>query len=154
MDEVMNQQEFARKLSKLAGGYVVDGAGTDIDATGILGRLGFARTVRRVQALGLIAGICGIGVISMNALSLSGGLPVGVVALGIALATLVLLRLLPYWTPQTALREGLLALAGYNFYDFDRFAAGIKSPLTAVNNTLLGELCMQLAKDQRHQQNR
>lgn len=152
----MNQREFARKLSILAGGSVGNGAGAgaDIDATGIMGRLGFAHTVRRVQALGLITGICGLAVISMKALSLSGALSIGVPALVIAFVTLVLLRLIPYWTPSTALRDGLLGLAGYQFNDFDRFAAGIKSPLTAVNNTLLGELCMQLAKDQRCQQRR
>jgi hypothetical protein len=145
----MDHNEFSRRLRALAKANDRDIPEVGIDRMGILGRLDFARTVRRFQAGSLIAA-CGVGSVwMMQVLSISDPLPLAGLALVNAIGCLAVLKAFPYWTPPTALREGLLALSSFEFNDWDYFVGHLASPLTAVNNTMLGALCMQVAKDQR-----
>ncbi|MPQ71477.1 hypothetical protein [Pseudomonas sp. MWU12-2323] len=147
----MDQYEFSRRLRALAGATEREYPVSEIDAMGILGRLGFARLVRRFQATMLAAGAGTLAVISMKAFPVSAPLLVAALALAHAYACIAVVRIFPYWTPPTALCEGLLALSRFEFNDWCHFDANMRNPLTTVNNTLLSDLCNQLSRDQRRQ---
>lgn len=149
MEYVMDQYEFSRRLRSLAGATEREYPVSEIDFMGILGRLGFARLVRRLQASLLAAGVGTLAVISMKALPVSAPLSIAALALAHAYACMAVVRMFPYWTPPTALCEGLLALSRFEFNDWCHFKANMRNPLTTVNNTLLYDLCNQLSRDQR-----
>jgi hypothetical protein len=145
----MDQNEFSLRLRALAGATERDFPNPEIDLMGILGRLDFARTVRRFQAAMVAAVGCVFSVITMQALSISDPLPLAGLALVDAIGSIAIMKMFPYWTPPTALREGLLALGRFEFNDWEYFVSHLSNPLTSLNNTLLGELCIHVAKDQR-----
>lgn len=145
----MDQYEFSRRLRSLAGATEREYPISEIDFRGILGRLGFARLVRRFQASTLAAGVGTLAVISLKSFPVSAPLLVAGLALAHAYAWLVVVRMFPYWTPPTALCEGLLALSRFEFNDWCHFKTNMRTPLTTVNNTLLRDLCNQLSRDQR-----
>lgn len=143
---------FTERLRALAGRQVLLNS-PSLDSFQVMGRLGFVLAVRRAQALAvaLVMVLSGIYV-----LGLVGGvsqLGMIVVALGYALAMQVVLFRFPYWSPRKPLAEGLLALSECRLNDPDRFFSHILSDLACVNNTMLSELCLQLALDQRSAQN-
>ena len=70
-------------------------------------------------------------------------------ALGMAVVSTALVRCWPYWTPSESLRAGLLALSAYPLNDFAQFMAHQRTALLVVNNTMLSDLCLQLAMDRR-----
>lgn len=145
----MDQNEFSRRLCVLAGGRAAGESAPPPDRVFILGSLGFAKAVRQAQAFALIAAIalgCYFAFVTVD--------PVGLVqkwalALGLAVASTWLVKCWPYWTPRNSLRAGLLALSAYPFNDFAQFAANQRTALLTVNNTMLSDLCLQLAMDRR-----
>lgn len=145
----VDQNEFSRRLRVLAGGCAAEESAPAPDRLFILGSLGFAKTVRQAQGCVLIAVIalgCYFAFLAFD--------PVGMVqrcgfALGLAAASTWLVKCWPYWTPRNSLRAGLLALSAYPFNDFDQFASHQRTALLTVNNTMLSDLCLQLALDRR-----
>lgn len=144
----MDQNEFSRRLRQLAGVGRHPAERSSGEYNRILGSLGLAMTVRRVQALALCLVLGWGAVVILHATDLS--LPAtGGVALLLAAAGTYGVRRFPYWTPAGALRSGLIALSTYPLNDLGSFIKNQRTDLTVVNNTLLSDLCMQLAMDRR-----
>ena len=142
----MDQHEFSRRLMQLAG------PGPDVgqplvEHSMILGRLGFACAVRRGQAVLLLIVLGILCYVSLSSVTSASGAGLWGLSLLHAGATLAVLRYWPYWTPGRPQREGLLALAQYPLNDLEQFLANQRTNLSVVNNTLLSDLCMQLALD-------
>ena len=142
----MDQHEFSRRLVQLAGpGPEVGEA--HVEHSMILGRLGFACAVRRGQAVLLLIVLGILCYLSLSSATSASGTGLWGLALLHAGATLAVLRYWPYWTPGRPLREGLMALAQYPLNDLEQFLTNQRTNLSVVNNTLLSDLCMQLALD-------
>lgn len=144
----MDQNEFSRRLRHLAGAHSHPASRSLDTYPLIIGSLGFAKAVRRTQALALSLAL-GLGAVGIL-LAVDFSMPATcLLALVLAAAGVQVVRLFPYWTPAGALREGLLALSTYQLNDLGSFMRHQRTDLTIVNNTLLSDLCMQLAMDQR-----
>lgn len=149
----MDQNEFSRRLRLLAGPNNDGPIDQTLEPyTQILGSLGLAKTARRLQAAALSV-VLGAGSIALlMSLELVSSHATWAVALALAAVTVVVVRRFPFWTPAGALRDGLVTLSRYQLNDLDAFLKHQRTNLTAVNNTLLSDLCMQLAMDRRRSQ--
>lgn len=146
---IMDQNEFSKRLRQLAGTHTKQVELSSDPYMRILGSLGFAKTVRRLQAFFLSAGLA---LIAMGAMKVLGAASIASswgMAIPLAAAGVMFVRHFPYWTPAGALRDGLETLSHYPLNDLDAFLKHQRTDLTAVNNTLLSDLCMQLALDRR-----
>lgn len=145
----MDQNEFSRRLRLLAGSQ--DRAATvSVDEyTRILGSLGFVSAVRRAQAVVLCALLMLAAFCALHSIELSSKPLAAALALSAAGVSVSILRLFPYWSPAGPLGEGLNALSRYPLNDLGEFIRNQRTDLSAVNNTLLSDLCLQLAMDSR-----
>ena len=145
----MDQNEFSRRLRLLAGADTNTVAQTIDPYMRILGSLGLVSTVRRTQAV-MLGLIMGLGfVLVLHSVDLGSKAATWVLALSLAAAGLTILRRFPYWTPADALSEGLLTLSSYPLNDLDLFIKHQRTDLRVVNNTLISDLCLQVAMDRR-----
>lgn len=145
----MDQNEFSRRLRLLAGNQSSPIDQSIDPYTRILGSLGLIKTIRRLQAMVVIAVLVMGSTAALRSVELaSTGWSWGV-ALILAAAGLVIVRRCPYWTPAGALRDGLITLSCYQLNDLGTFLQHQRTDLSTVNNTLLSDLCMQLALDRR-----
>lgn len=145
----MDQNEFSRRLLLLAGVQNPATVDTGDDYTRILGSLGLVCSLRRAQAV-LLCGLLGLGAFAaLHAIAPSSKSAVLAMALLLAGVSLVILRRFPYWTPAGPLSDGLHTLSRFTLNDLGEFIRNQRTDLSAVNNTLLNDLCMQLAMDRR-----
>jgi len=145
----MDQNEFSRRLRLLAGAETNTVAQAMDPYTRILGSLGLVSTVRRTQAV-MLGLIMGLGfVLVLHSVDLGSKAATVVLALSLAAAGLTILRRFPYWTPAGALSDGLLTLSSYPLNDLDSFIKHQRTDLRIVNNTLISDLCLQVAMDRR-----
>lgn len=145
----MDQFEFSRRLRVLAGPQNHDAIGSGDDYMLILGSLGLACTVRRVQAAILVLMLCAGSLVTLNEVALMTGVSNWGVALLQSGVSLFIVRHFPYWTPAGALRDGLTTLSRFRLNNLGEFLAHQRTDLTVVNNKLLSDLCVQLTMDRR-----
>jgi hypothetical protein len=143
----MDHIEFSRRLRVLAGNSTEGRDQGRLEVNQILGRLGFARLVRQTQAVVLALVIAGIGLYLAHSTLSSAAEFLGC-SLALAGLTIGILRRFPYRNPEKSLSEGLIALSNFELNDSSMFLGRQRTNCTAVNNTLLSDLCMQLANDQ------
>lgn len=149
----MDQNEFSRRLRLLAGPNNDGPIDQSLEPyTRILGSLGLARTARRLQAAALSLALGAGSIALLLTVELGSAHATWAVAVALAAVSVVVVRRFPYWTPAGALRDGLLTLSRYQLNDLDAFLQHQRTDLTTVNNTLLSDLCMQLAMDRRRSQ--
>lgn len=145
----MDQSEFSRRLRCLAGTHEGSAAAAVDEYTRILGSLGFVSAVRRVQAV-VVCTLSILGSVwAISSFDPHSKVSVFALVLLSAGVSVSMLRRFPYWSPAGALGEGLHALSRYPINDLDAFIRNQRTDLTAVNNTLLSDLCVQLAMDRR-----
>ena len=149
----MDQNEFSRRLRLLAGPQKRDAKDSGDDYMLILGSLGLACTVRRVQAALLVLMLCAGSLVTLNEVALMIGISKWGVALLQSGMSLFIVRHFPYWTPAGALRDGLLTLSRFRLNNLGEFIAHQRTDLHSVNNKLLSDLCVQLTMDRRRPRN-
>lgn len=149
----MNQNEFSRRLRLLAGPQGSAATVPVDEYTCILGSLGFVSAVRRAQAVVLWTLLMLAALGALHTIELSSKPLAAALALSAAGVSMSILRLFPYWSPAGPLAEGLNALSRYPLNDFGEFIRNQRTDLSAVNNTLLSDLCLQLAMDSRRVKN-
>lgn len=145
----MDQNEFSRRLRILAGPQDRAATAPVDEYTRILGSLGFVSAVRRAQAVALCALLMLAAICALHSIELSSKPLTAVLALSAAGVSVLILRVFPYWSPAGPLGEGLNALSRYPLNDLGEFIRNQRTDLSAVNNTLLSDLCLQLAMDSR-----
>lgn len=145
----MDQYEFSRRLRLLAGPQTKPVDQSMKPYTRILGSLGMANTVRRLQAVVLSAALAVSSAFVLRSADLASTTGTWGMALIFAAVGLVIVRRFPYWTPAGALHDGLITLSSYQLNDLGAFLQHQRTDLTTLNNTLLSDLCMQLAMDRR-----
>lgn len=148
-DEHMDQNELSRRLRLLAGGDVSALPQRCEGHSFILGSLGFACAVRRAQAILLMLALIVASSLAIQASGIQSQSGTWGLALFLVGVSMVIVRFFPYRTPQMALKRGLLALSQHQLNDPAAFIAHQRTRLDAVNNTLLSDLCLQLAMDRR-----
>ncbi|KQW19718.1 MULTISPECIES: hypothetical protein [Pseudomonas] len=145
----MDQSEFTRRLLQLVNAQPKRVELTSDPYMRILGSLGFAKAIRQLQALLLCAALALGAAGVLKAMGAASSASSWGMAISLAAAGVMIVRRVPYWTPAGALRDGLVTLSNYRLNDLDAFLKHQRTDLTSLNNTLLSDLCMQLALDRR-----
>jgi hypothetical protein len=145
----MDQNELSYRLCRLAGASACQSTARNDDFALIIGSLGFACAVRRAQGIALLAVLLGLCLWAMREISVSSLSGLWGVTLLLVASSMVAVRFFPYWTPPKALRTGLIALSEYPLNDPAQFIAHQRTPINALSNALLSDLCLQLALDRR-----